>query len=96
MSAFVSTRGRYEYATLAIEDVEEFNCRFGCRRAVDVPGTGPGGACDVLARMCLGGGEIVPEIDDDGERLTCLVREPWTPDDNNLHAGPGEGQEVLL
>ncbi len=79
MSAFIPTReGRWHYASGALDHVEERNCSLGCRRGMADPGAffefGPGGTCDILARIFLK--EQIPELDDDGYNVTCTVREP--------------------
>jgi hypothetical protein len=79
---FRSTRdGRWHYSWEAVDHVEETNCARGCRWGA-APGSpedrefGPGGTCHVLARISLGDGDPIPELDDRGDRVVCLVREP--------------------
>lgn len=80
MSAFIPMREqRWHYASDAMDHVEERNCALGCKRGLADPAAfaefGPGGTCDILARVCIGDDEPIPELDDDGETVTCLVRE---------------------
>jgi hypothetical protein len=69
---------RFEYATNAIEHIEEHNCSKGCAvpKLKDVLEFGPGGACHLLAMIVA---EIeVQEMDDDGVTITCRARIPGT------------------
>lgn len=92
---FVSARdGRWHYSFEAVDHVEEVNCSRGCRWGA-VPGSpedeefGPGGTCEVLARVSLGDGQPIPELDDRGDEVVCLVREPASVVSSPVHArGP--------
>lgn len=68
---------RFPYASAAIEHIEARCCALGCVRAgspADIAAHGAGGTCPVLAAIFFET-EPIPEITDDGESLTCQVRE---------------------
>lgn len=73
--------GRWHYSFEAVNHVEETNCARGCRFGAptgspEAEEFGPGGTCHVLAMVSLGDGQSIPELDDRGDHLVCLVREP--------------------
>lgn len=73
---YISQRDeRFEYATDALAFVERTNCAKGCVHATDATREEPGGTCDVLAHLSLGGGEVVPELVDEGRSIRCTKRE---------------------
>lgn len=81
MSAYRSQRDhRFEHASDVIQHIETVNCAWGCKRgaqtAEELLEFGPGGTCGILAVVAAGTGEPVPELDDDGSQIECLVREP--------------------
>lgn len=73
--------GRFNHSFEAIDHVEDTSCSLSCWRGAE-PGSpeavefGPGGTCDVLARVAIGDGEPIPELDDRGDEVVCLVRLP--------------------
>ena len=81
MTAYRPKRdGRFYHASDAIRHVEEVSCSLGCisgaQTAEELLEWGPGGNCYVLAGVAVGNGEPIEELDDDGEKVVCLVREP--------------------
>jgi hypothetical protein len=81
VTAYRSQRDhRFEHASDAILHIETVNCAWGCRRGAETAEEllefGPGGTCGILAAVAAGTGEPVPELDDDGSQIECLVREP--------------------
>lgn len=81
MTAYVTSRdNRFWYASDVVAHLEERCCSLGCRygalTAVERAASGPGGSCDVLARVSQGDGDVIPEVDDNGKNLTCLRRVP--------------------
>jgi hypothetical protein len=74
----VGRESRLYYASDCIEHIEEHNCAKGCRLGLANPEAfadyGPGGSCDILARVMLE--EPIPEIIDDGLILHCTARQP--------------------
>jgi hypothetical protein len=72
---------RFAHSFEAIEHVETTSCSRGCLRGA-APGSaderefGPGGTCAILAEIAIGLGEEVRELDDQGDQVVCLVREP--------------------
>lgn len=80
MAAFVPTREeRWYYAADAMAHVEARNCALGCSVGLSTPEAfvefGPGGTCHLLALVAVGTSDPIPELDDDGENVTCLARE---------------------
>lgn len=70
--------GRWEYASDTVEHIERHNCRRGCvhgaeRGSEEWLSVGPGGSCDVLARVFLE--DEVPELNDNGAVVTCTAFE---------------------
>jgi len=81
VTAFVSEReNRWQYASEALTAIEAWNCAKGCARGLADPAAfeefGPGGTCHLLALVALGDGQPIPELDDDGDTVTCTAREP--------------------
>lgn len=79
---YVSRRdGRFAYSFEAIEHVEHVNCSKGCLSGAK-PGSaedkefGPGGTCPILASVACGMGDVISELDDQGDRIVCLARQP--------------------
>lgn len=70
--------GRFDYATDAIDHLEQRQCRFGCRHAINPEPGQPGGSCLVLAHIAaeeplegvLGDGPAVIDLGADGIRCT--------------------------
>lgn len=72
-------RGRYgEHSFETVEHIEKHNCSKGCVRGARTRAQwdefGPGGTCGVLAAVSVAV-DVVPELDDDGEKLTCSAFE---------------------
>jgi hypothetical protein len=81
MSAYLPERdARFEHASDAVVWIESWNCSAGCRRGaeseLELEEFGPGGTCDILARVAVGDGEPVPELRDEGNVVICLAWEP--------------------
>lgn len=81
---YVSRRdGRFAYSFEAIDHIEDVNCSKGCLSGAK-PGSaedkefGPGGTCPILASVACGMGDVIPELDDQGDRIVCLARQPRT------------------
>jgi hypothetical protein len=71
---------RFYYADDAIQHIEALNCQWGCRRGakdtLEWNALGPGGGCEILARVAVGDGEPIDELEYDGTRIVCHAREP--------------------
>jgi len=79
MATYIARRDhRFHYSSEAIEHIEQHNCVKGCKVPAYVAGCGPGGDCPLLAQVSIGDGEPVLGLADDGQVITCLVREPLT------------------
>lgn len=70
--------GRWEYASQTVEHIERYNCVHRCVHGAE-PGSenwlslGPGGSCDVLARVFTE--PAVPELNDNGAVVMCTAFE---------------------
>jgi hypothetical protein len=75
---YVASRGDYGqgYASGLVELVEQWNCALGCivPTEADKAEHGPGGCCELLARLFTG--DPLPEFDPQPDRLVCTVRTP--------------------
>lgn len=81
MATYVAQRDhRFHHSSETIEHIEQHNCVKGCKvpDPADVAEFGPGGACPLLAQVSIGDGRPVEGLADDGQVITCLVREPPT------------------
>lgn len=78
MTYLPGREARFHHVGDTIAHVEEHNCSLGCRQgarnAAERRELGPGGSCDVLARLAFT--DPVTELDDDGRVLTCKARQP--------------------
>jgi hypothetical protein len=73
--------GRFHYSFEAIDHIEETSCSKGCLSgakpgSADYKEFGPGGNCPILASVAIGLGDVIPELDDQGDRIVCLARQP--------------------
>lgn len=93
--------GRFSYSTEAIDHIESTSCSLGCRRGA-APGSpeaeefGPGGTCGVLALVAIGDGEPIEDLDDQGDRVVCRVREPLPQRDLGDPVPAVAGQLALI